>query len=456
MENRNINPLILRIRKLLSSVGLTVVLLFGLAGVSIIGTLIQQNLPPIEYTQRYGFKLYSFFNLLGFFDIYHVWWFVGIIVLLAVNLTFCTLERLPGVFKRLKQGEPLVDESRFKNLPFYREIVIDKGVKAFPDRLDRLLRSLGGKFTVNPDSKGKNYVWEKGRVSILGPYITHAGIIIILIGALIGNLAGFRANVRIVEGEKANVVYDVSRAKEIPLDFEVKCEDFSVDFYPGTERPKRFASDLKVIEDGKVVAGKVIEVNSPLKYKGLTFYQSDYGPAAPPSFEIMVHNIKTEKDMDVVLNLEQEQEIQNGVTIKVIDYAQNYMGFGPAVLVELNEDSQGSSRFPVFQNVKDFDAHSGKAYRVKLTKIIEPSLYFTGLQVTRDPGVNVVWLGSFIMSIGLTLAFFLYHRMILLRVKEDNGKIVVLAGGRSFKNKIGFEREFMKVIERIKAAEGKL
>ncbi len=43
---------------------------------------------------------------------------------------------------------------------------------------------------------------------------------------------------------------------------------------------KDFKSKLRVIDNGKTVIEKTIEVNDPLKYKGYSFYQSSYDPKA--------------------------------------------------------------------------------------------------------------------------------------------------------------------------------
>ena len=44
------------------------------------------------------------------------------------------------------------------------------------------------------------------------------------------------------------------------------------------KRIKSFKSTLQLLEDGKVVREKTIEVNSPLSYRGYTLYQSGYNP----------------------------------------------------------------------------------------------------------------------------------------------------------------------------------
>lgn len=447
MENTaRVNPVRI-VTKKLSSIKLTVSLLFILAGISIIGTLIPQDIQQVEYVQRYGFSLYRVLNFFGIFDIYHMWWFNGIIVFLALNLIFCSIDRLPGVYRSIRHKRSDMTDSQFKTLPFYREIRIEGGSEIVVKKLKEYFSRVGGRTEIISEIPASFFFWEKGKISRFGPYITHLGIVVILIGALIGSLYGFRANVNIVEGETVNKVYDFRRGEELTLGFDVKCDDFTVEFYPGTERPKRYASDLKIIENGNIVAQKTIEVNTPLSYKGLTFYQSSYGPTSPPSFDVTVYNKTKGDSQNMILYLEKAEKVMDNVSIVILDYTENYSGFGPAALVELHRGDDNVKRFPIFQNYRDFDdAHSTGNYKVVLNRVIQPELYYTGLQVTKDPGVNVVWLGSFIMSTGLLIAFLIYHRRIWIKVVDKNGRATIMLGGFSFKNKIGFEKEFNRIV----------
>lgn len=433
--------------KKLSSIQLTVSLLFIIAGLSIIGTLIPQNLQELEYVQRYGFKLYRFLDTLGLLDLYHTWWFNGLLGLLLLNLLLCSIDRLPGVFKSIRNIRRDMSDSQMSALPFYRELRLALYGEIPVNKIKEALSRAGGNIKVLSEAPSETFIfWEKGRLSRYGPYITHLGIVVILIGALIGSIFGFRANVNIVEGGSADRVFDIRRNLEIPLGFEVRCEKFILEFYPDSQRPKRFASELKIIENRKVAIEKTIEVNSPLTYKGLTFYQSSYGPAGPPTFDISVIDKKNGTIRNLKLELEKPEGLSKDFSIAVLDYTEDYRGFGPAVLVGVKSGDDHERSFPVFQNFKDLDdIHSTSRYKVVLNKI-EPSLYYTGLQVTKDPGTNVVWLGSFIMSIGLYLAFLVYHRRMWIKVIENKGKIIVKVGGFSFKNKLGFEKEFTRFI----------
>lgn len=68
--------------------------------------------------------------------------------------------------------------------------------------------------------------------------------------------------------------------------------------------------------------------------------------------------------------------------------------------------------------------------------------YYTGLQVAQDPGMNVVWLGSAILVIGLCFMFYMPHRKIWLVVAADSGRTKISLAGMTGHNKLAFEREF--------------
>jgi len=91
------------ILSLFASVQLALSLLFLLAATSIIGTLIPQNSPPDFYIERYGFKTAQLLRILDIPDMYNSWWFLGLLALFALNLTVCSLERIPQVIRTLRR-----------------------------------------------------------------------------------------------------------------------------------------------------------------------------------------------------------------------------------------------------------------------------------------------------------------------------------------------------------------
>jgi cytochrome c biogenesis protein len=76
---------------------------------------------------------------------------------------------------------------------------------------------------------------------------------------------------------------------------------------------------------------------------------------------------------------------------------------------------------------------------------------FTGLQVAKDPGVNVVWLGCLLLTAGMMVSFFLSHRRIWIRLAEGpHGKVEVTAAGSANRNRPAFEKTFASVLAEIR------
>ncbi|MFQ5582288.1 MAG: cytochrome c biogenesis protein ResB [Mariprofundaceae bacterium] len=76
-------------------------------------------------------------------------------------------------------------------------------------------------------------------------------------------------------------------------------------------------------------------------------------------------------------------------------------------------------------------------------------VYYTGLQLARDPGMNVVWVGSALLVIGLCIMLYVSHRKLWL-VLEPKGKALRLTvAGMSNRNPTGFSQEFNKLIDSL-------
>ena len=230
----------------------------------------------------------------------------------------------------------------------------------------------------------------------------------------------------------------------------VRCDEFSVSYYPGGQRPKEFKSLLTVTDNGQVVYDKrPIVVNAPLTHKGITFYQSSYGPAGDAVYTFAVTERASGQTVTVSGREKEHIALPGGASLIPLGYTDSYQDFGPAAQVSIDRgDHQHGNPFIVLQNFPTFDQQRGDAWIVALTGAKQK--FYTGLQVAKDPGVWVVWLGCALMVVGSMSAFFLSHRRLWVAITPVGDKTGVKIGGSAHRNQPGFEIAFDELKKKLK------
>jgi len=435
------------------SLKLTIVTLILLAATSIIGTIVQQGRSPQEYLQEYSQSTYKLFEALGFFDMYHSWWFLSLLGIFSVNLIACSIKRFPRVWKTVREPVLVADATLYRTLSNMEEVV----VKAPVDEVRGQLAAYVGKHFAAPvvtEQDGLVHLYaQKGAWARFGVYVTHASILIIFIGAIVGSLWGYKAYVNIVEGTETTQVFPRGASEPIDLGFAVRCDAFSVSYYEGTGRPREFKSLLTVLKDGQPVSEALtrrpVIVNDPLSFEGITFYQSSDGPAGDPTFNFRV---KTRATGEVVeLNVRQGQRVAlpGGGFFRVADFTEQYQNFGAAARLEVMPASGATRSFIVLKAFPEFDVQRGGDYN--FTLVDYQQRFYTGLQVAKDPGVWVVWLGCAMMVLGSLVAFFLSHRRLWITIRPVGDKTGIQFGGSAHRNQPAFEIFFDEFKKNLKA-----
>jgi len=123
----------------------------------------------------------------------------------------------------------------------------------------------------------------------------------------------------------------------------------------------------------------------------------------------------------------------------------------PAIKLAITERKSLQATPWIFYHYPDLFDIQGSRYRFELVGY-QPKK-FTGLQITKDPGVTIVWIGSTMIVVGITLSSFIYHRRLWAKVIPGRTGLTVHIGGSSHKSQIDFQKEFRKVTDRIKAIQ---
>ena len=178
-------------------------------------------------------------------------------------------------------------------------------------------------------------------------------------------------------------------------------------------------------------------MNSPLSYRGINFYQATYG-----STPVFLFDVGGEQ-----VSLTQETPYsKDGLFLMPMRFEKSVHNFGAGVQIGYIEDEKPAAAW-FLKDVPRLRERDIKGVKVRLLDIKDQ--YYTGLEVSRDPGVWVVWCGFILILLGLYVNFFLYRRRIYLLQKQEG----TLVAGIAFKNREAFKAEFEKIKEKIDVLE---
>ncbi|MGD9087868.1 MAG: cytochrome c biogenesis protein ResB, partial [Desulfobacterales bacterium] len=431
-----------QIWKSFASVKLTIGLLLTLAATSIIGTLIPQNESPAAYLQSFGETLYRIFSLLGLLDMFHSWWFRALILLLVVNIIVCSIDRLQATWKIIFARNPRFKVARYRHLKNKTEFNHDGAAAQLNERyLPVISRRFRFHRTEDTDNGFAIYA-EKGRLTRLGVYVVHLSVVILLIGGLIGSILGYEGFVNLAPGDSASTIQLRHNNQILPLGFEIRCDDFKVEFYD-TGAPKEFRSSLSILKQGKVVEQKDIIVNDPLRFEGISFFQASYGNLPPTEVILnftsqttgMIYSQKAAigKPVDIPENL--------GIfTLKKFTRQADFRGnnIGEAFIGEYTPPNGTPVNVTLPLKFPSFDKMRKGQVFIAVADFVPR--YYTGLQVSKDPGVWVVYIGFILMIIGIYITFFTSHQQLCVEITADGSKSRVMVAGTSNKNKMGMHK----------------
>ncbi len=434
---------------------LSVILLASIGLTSIIGTFIPQNESPGSYVQSFGDFFYRFFRVFDLFDMYHSWWFQFLILLLTLNIIVCSIDRLSSVWKIVFDKEHRFHISRFRNNPDKMEFT-DKRPKEELERIFTPVVTKGfGYKKVERTEEGFCIFAEKWRWTRLGVYIVHLSIIFLLAGALLGSLYGFDGYVNIPEGGEISSVDLTNSPLKRKLGFTVRCDDFYVSYYKSGS-PKEFRTSITVLKSGKPVLQKNIVMNSPARYQGINFFQSSYGELPPESVTLLCKSNSSQKSYKIDARINEPVDLPEGLgTLDIKDYAKsfNYRGraIGEAFIGVLTPKDQKPVniviplRFPTFDGMRNGqESFSVADYKAR---------YYTGLMVTKDPGVWVVYTGFILIIIGCFITFFMSHQRICVEVASKGKGNKIMVSGISNKNKLGMKNKIAWLYNKLNEKE---
>ncbi|MGC8966347.1 MAG: cytochrome c biogenesis protein ResB [Caldimicrobium sp.] len=420
----------------LASAKLAIVLFFVLAAFSILGTIIPQGQPEAFYLSKYGEGLGKIILLFQINDAYYSWWYISALFLFLANLTACSLKRLPFTLKLYKKDPSEVNP---RNLPNKLELNLTVD---FSRLVSLIQNKLSFKTTKNSFQEGELFYKQINRFAYFSVYFVHFSLIVVIIGALIGSLLGYRGNMEILEGETSNIVQPFRKKEPIYLDFSVKLNQFVLETYPNG-MPKEYISNVTFI-DGNRTMDAIIKVNQPVKYKDITFYQASYNMI--PEFKIK-YTLKGDSE-EVILSPFKPISIKNRYSVALKDYGQAH-GFIYLRVWIIDEKTTETSEGLIISGFPPFEANLSEG-KLTLEFVDVGKIYYsTGLQVKRDPGKWVVYLGFILMMFGLFLVYYYDPQTYWIYLKRKDKSVKVLLGAYAKRERLSLKYKISELANKL-------
>lgn len=452
----------LRVSRTLTAVrtGIILLILIGLASAA--GTLVLQRpiTDPADLARAYSPATLVWLDRLGLTDVFHSWWFLALMTLLATNIVLASLERWPEAWRYFSRPYLKPEHHFMSALPMQEEIPITDsraGVRA----AEIAFQKLGLKARNVGKGDQVSLYAERHRFARLAAYVVHASLLTILLGGIVDGIWGYRGFVALTLNGSVDEI-ELRDGAKMKLPFTVRCEGAGQENYPDGS-PRRWWSKLVVIENGKEVQRKEIEVNEPLVHRGLRFYQSSYGQSGEVGAVKLAATSKGNGGaaQEFTLALGEVKSLGEGATVTFARFIPDFVVRGrevetrsnelnnPAILLLVQEKGSEPIKVWLFPRFPDFSHPNSANYSFQYRDM--EMGYYTGLQVSHEPGQWAVWAGCILMAIGLAMAFYFVHlRAWAVPVSDGRGRLVLWVGASASKNRDELEEKFRKLVTEIR------
>ncbi len=435
-------PRLNRLAAWISDLRLAIGLLVVIAIASGIGTAIPQKEPEELYHRLYdGQPWLGLFNAnkvlaLQLDHVYSSGWFLGLLAWLALSLLLCSWRRQWPALKAALRWIDYSSPRQLSKLSLAETIgVADAGTSL--GQLEALLRGKGWQIQRHPDRLAA----RKGLAGRIGPLLVHAGLVVLMLGAAWGSLGGQRMEQFLAPGRTLDLV-DSRGHGELSL----ALDHFSVDRDPAG-RPEQFTSQLRILEPADAAGSNPtaepvllkqaeISVNHPLRFRGVTFYQADWGLAA----------LTVQLGKSPLLQLPLQSFPQLGEQVWGLLLPTKPDGSNPVLLVLTSEqgpvDVYGSTGDLIGQLGIGGPPVEVGGLPVRVASVLPAS----GILLKRDPGVPLVYAGFAIALLGGGLSLVATRQLWAI---AEPGSLHV--AGLCNRNLTGFAEELPQLLAHVQA-----
>nr|YP_009391168.1 cytochrome c biogenesis protein ccs1 [Dipterocladia arabiensis]ARW59312.1 cytochrome c biogenesis protein ccs1 [Dipterocladia arabiensis] len=435
MKKINLKNVFWKSIKNLANLNFSIFLLLLISFFIMLGSIIEQEQNLSYYQTYYPFndafnKLSILLNwrliiYFGLDHIYQTWWFIWILIIFSLSLASCTFFiQLPSLknARRWKFLNPMINANM-------NNLVLDSSININNSYINIIYSLVYYNFYV---FHKKYYVYGyKGLLGRVSPIFVHISIIFTLIGSICSAFFGYTVQEMVPRGEifHTKTFVHAGFCSKLNPNFLFRVNNFFID-YNFDSSIKQFFSSLSVFaNNGKLVNNKMISVNSPFNFNGLTIYQTDWninsvrfiiGSKSKMLLQRKITKIKLNNKICWLFKIPISSH--NQIFVIIFDLKNKF----------LISDSNGLIIADIFMNQK--------FYINNVLVCIQDIILDTGLQIKEDVGIPIIYFGFFILILSTFLSYISYCEIWLTIISD----IFNLAGSTN-RSVFFFEEDIAKI-----------
>jgi cytochrome c biogenesis protein len=434
--------------------GVTFLAIWGV--LTVIGVIVQQNLPANAYFDSYPAPIARAILRMNFDDIYHSVWYLGSIGLVLISMTTATFAKV--IPRRLPPLRPV----KLDAIPLHARFTVKGDEATVRTRIESFFAARGFKvrrraFDGTEWSFADRFNWAR-----IGVLVNHLAILIIAAGAIVYWARGFSGQTAILTGQATQIPHTGAI---------VKLDRFTYQIQPIMTKggmvyqPIDYVSHVTVTGRNGIPKHEVVRVNHPIDIDGTLLYQSTYGfgmlfdvsrnGVAVPSTS---KNVVSEADEGAPFgDLLQLPGSNRGIVyerfVPTVDPRTQLPSADPRVAnpaviltLEQNGEALGTVLAPLRRS---FDLGNGWSI------VPERYVLYSGFQYRYDPGVPLVGTGAGLLLIGLVISFYFLPARFHVRVEPAGaGACTVGLAATTVKGYDIFESQFRDLVSKLGAEVG--
>ena len=413
----------------ISNLYFSIILLLSLALISILGTVIEQDQSLDYYQLHYPVNqpvLYFFtwrkIIFLGLNHMYSTPWFLFLLLLFFCSLITCTFSTQLPVLKYSKQWSFLYSQKSLERK--YTNYSINS--TSFINLIYLLNKQNYFIF-----HRGRGLYAYKGLLGKIAPIFVHISIIVSFIGFILRMTSGWVVQELVPSGELFHLqnIITSGHLSIVSSNFVGKVDDFFMTFNED-QSIKQFFSNISVLNNqGRVVFRSYICVNYPLKFKGMTIYQTDW--------QINALRLSIGDNKGIVKSLNKIK--LNGETDNSVWSCNLLLQREKSVSIIISNLSNSLSIYDA-DGFLIATARYGQWIILHGVPIMfKEIMVSTGLQVKTDPGLIISYVGFLVLMISIFISYISYSQVWVTQVDDK-----INFSGNTSRSLVTYENEMFQ------------